>query len=118
MVLFLEDAAEHQQVVLGGAQAAQCLVEHLETVAAVAFGAARCIRRVDRRGSARAAPGVAAPGRKACGAAFCSSRRMESPRAKPIRNWPMSSDNCPVSAESERLAAVDCSTIAAFCCVA
>ena len=38
MVLFLEDAAEHQQVVLGGAQAAQCLVEHLETVAAVAFG--------------------------------------------------------------------------------
>lgn len=38
MVLFLEDAAEHQQVVLGGAQAAQRLVEQLETVVAVAVG--------------------------------------------------------------------------------
>ena len=39
-------------------------------------------------------------------------------RVRPSRNWPTISDSFSVSCIIERAAAVDCSAMAAFCCVA
>ena len=48
---------------------------------------------------------------------FGLSRFVEPAALSSTWNWPIRRESCDVSCESERLVAVDCSTIAAFCCV-